>query len=78
MGSVVAVISWFAIVFTGRWPDVIRRFVLGTARLIVRITAYGGLLIDRYPPFSLDEQHKPATRRTTASGAVLRRTRFTS
>lgn len=56
----VAVVAWFALVlaffavlFTGRWPEGLRRFVLGTARLNVRVNAYTNLLVDGYPPFSL-------------------------
>ncbi len=42
-----------AVLFTGRWPEGLRRFVVGATRLSVRVRAYGRLLIDEYPPFSL-------------------------
>jgi len=51
---VVAVLSFFAVLFTGRWPEGMRRFVVGATRLSVRVNAYGSLLLDEYPPFSLD------------------------
>ena len=51
--AVVAFIAFFAVLFTGRWPEGMRRFVIGTARLSVRFTAYSYLLVDEYPPFSV-------------------------
>ncbi len=52
---VVMVISFFAVLFTGRWPEGARRFIVNTARLTLRINAYGRLLVDEYPPFALDD-----------------------
>jgi len=51
VASVAAVVGFFAVLFTGRWPDGIRTFLVGTARLAVRTGAYGSLLVDEYPPF---------------------------
>lgn len=48
------VAAFFAVLFTGRWPEGIRRFVIGASRLGVRVSAYWYLLVDDYPPFSLD------------------------
>ncbi len=51
---VITVIAWFAIVFTGRYPRGMFRFVVGVNRWTLRVEAYMFLLItDRYPPFSL-------------------------
>ena len=48
------VISWFAIIFTGRYPRGLFNFVLGVHRWGLRVEAYMWLLItDKYPPFSL-------------------------
>ena len=48
------VIAWFAILFTGRYPRGMFRYVLGVGRWGLRVEAYAFLLItDRYPPFSL-------------------------
>ncbi len=49
------VITWFAILFTGRCPRGIFGFQVGALRWFVRVQAYMLLLTtDRYPPFSLD------------------------
>jgi Domain of unknown function (DUF4389) len=47
-------ISWFAILFTGRYPYVLFDFVVGFFRWQKRVTAYAILLVtDTYPPFRL-------------------------
>jgi hypothetical protein len=51
---VVGIIGFFAVLFTGRWPEGLRRFLVGVTRLSVRVNAYGSLLVDDYPPFSLN------------------------
>ena len=49
------VVAWFAILFTGRYPQGLFRFVVGVGRWGLRVEAYAFLLTtDRYPPFSLD------------------------
>ncbi len=52
--AVSTVIAWFAIVFTGRFPEGLYRFATGMVRWNTRVEAYGLLLRDEYPPFSLD------------------------
>ncbi len=48
------IIAWFAIVFTGRYPQGLFDFVVGVGRWGLRVYAYAFLLVtDRYPPFSL-------------------------
>ena len=51
---VVLLIAFFAVLFTGKWPEGMRDFLLGVGRWSLRVQAYFGLLTDVYPPFSLD------------------------
>jgi hypothetical protein len=48
-----AIIAWFAILFTGRYPEGLFRFGVGTMRWTLRVQAYLYLMRDEYPPFSL-------------------------
>lgn len=51
---VAVVISWFAILFTGRYPRGLFDYAQGVFRWSNRVGAYAFLLAtDRYPPFSL-------------------------
>lgn len=53
-GVIVVVLAWFAILFTGRYPRGMFRFVEGAMRWGQRVTAYAFVLVtDSYPPFSL-------------------------
>ncbi len=48
------ILSWFAILFTGRYPKGLFDFVVGVGRWGLRVNAYAFLLVtDRYPPFSM-------------------------
>ncbi len=51
--AVVIVVSWFAVLFTGRYPQGMRDFVVGALRLGTRLNAYAYLLTDEYPPLAL-------------------------
>lgn len=51
---VVVVVAFFAVLFTGKWPDGLRNFVIGFTRWVTRVNAYQMFLTDRYPPFSLE------------------------
>jgi len=52
---VVAVVAWFAILFTGRYPRWAFDFVAGVMRWNNRVLGYAVLLVtDQYPPFSLN------------------------
>ncbi len=45
--------GFFAGLFTGRYPEGIRGFLVSAYRYALRVEAYVGFLTDRYPPFSL-------------------------
>lgn len=47
------VASFFAVLFTGRYPEGIRSYIIRVARYGNRVFAYAGLLRDEYPSFSL-------------------------
>jgi hypothetical protein len=49
------IVTWFIILFTGRYPKGIFDFIVGVMRWSLRVTAYAFILItDRYPAFSLE------------------------
>jgi hypothetical protein len=47
------VFAFFAVLFTGKYPEGVRNYFVGLARWILRVQAYMNLLRDEYPPFSL-------------------------
>jgi len=48
------IIAWFAILFTGKYPEGLFNYVVGVFRWGLRVQAYVTLLVtDEYPPFSL-------------------------
>jgi hypothetical protein len=51
---VVTVVAFFAVLFTGRWPEGMRTLILNIARWYLRVEAYYLLLLDEYPPFELE------------------------
>jgi hypothetical protein len=51
---VVAFIAVFAVLITGRWPESMRRYVIGVVRWGTRVSAYVYFMRDEYPPFALD------------------------
>jgi Domain of unknown function (DUF4389) len=46
-------LAWWAIIFTGKYPQGLFDFVAGYLRWSTRVTGYWSLLTDKYPPFSL-------------------------
>jgi hypothetical protein len=50
-----ALIGFFAILITGRWPRGLFDFSVGALRWCYRVQAYVFLLTDQYPPFSLED-----------------------
>jgi Domain of unknown function (DUF4389) len=51
--AVAAFIAWWAILFTGKYPEGLLSFVQGALRSYMRITTYAFFMRDEYPPFSL-------------------------
>jgi hypothetical protein len=51
---VVLIISFFAVLFTGRFPAGMRSFIVKTAAWKLRVASYAGFLRDEYPPFALN------------------------
>jgi hypothetical protein len=52
-------ISWWAILFTGRYPRGLFRFSVGVMRWYQRQFAYLLLLRDEYPPYSINAEARP-------------------
>jgi len=50
----IALVAWFAILFTGRFPESMIKISQGVIRSIMRAHSYAFLLVDKYPPFSID------------------------
>lgn len=47
-------VAWLVILFTGAFPRALQQFGLGVMRWLVRVEAYLLLLVDEYPPFTLE------------------------
>ncbi len=53
---VVTIIAWFAILFTGEYPQSLFDFSVGVSRWSARVEAYVYLFVDEYPPFTLESE----------------------
>jgi hypothetical protein len=51
VATIVVVIAWFAIIFTGGYPESLYKFVADYLRFVTRVTGYAALLCDPYPSF---------------------------
>jgi hypothetical protein len=47
------IIGFFAVLFTGRWPEGLRKFIVGVEFWATRFSAWYFLIADPYPPFSI-------------------------
>jgi hypothetical protein len=50
----VVLVALFMVLFTGKWSEGMRNFVVGAIRWSMRVNAYVLFLTDDYPPFSLE------------------------
>jgi hypothetical protein len=50
--GVLSFLAWWAVLFTGRYPERWHAFNVGTLRWATRIQMYLGYFTDTYPPFS--------------------------
>ncbi len=50
---VVLIISFFQVLFTGKWNEGMRNFVVGFMRWTTRVYGYMYFITDPYPPFTL-------------------------
>jgi hypothetical protein len=55
-GWFIVFLSWWAILFTARYPDVFFNFVVWWLRWGTRLSGYAFFLTDKYPPFSGREE----------------------
>jgi hypothetical protein len=53
--SVVAFLAWFALLFTGRYPQGLYNFNAGVLRFLGRANAFFNLQTDQWPPFGFEE-----------------------
>ena len=49
--AIAVVLAWIVGIFTGRIPDGLHNFMASYVRYQTRVTAYGGILADPFPPF---------------------------
>jgi len=54
-GDIIVFISWWTILFTGRYPKGLFDFVVWWFRWSTRFAGYAYLLTDKYPPFNGSE-----------------------
>lgn len=50
---IIAIFAGVALLFTGKYPKDIFKFVVGMDRWAYRVAAYAALMTDQYPPFRL-------------------------
>jgi len=55
VAEIAAVIAWFAIVFTGKYPEGLYNFNAGYLRMVSRVGGFEYLLTDGWPPFGGDD-----------------------
>jgi hypothetical protein len=51
--TLTTIVGWFSILLTGTFPEGLHQFGVGAMRWQLRVEAYLYLMVDEYPPFSL-------------------------
>lgn len=62
IGYFAAIVAWFSIVFTGKYPEGIYDFNVKVLRILTRANSYFNLAVDDYPPFNGDDDPAYAIR----------------
>ncbi len=62
----VGIVAFFAVLFTGRYPEGMWNYIVGVQRWALRVSTYHYLMVDEYPPFSLDDDPSYPTRYVVA------------
>ncbi|MBI2850403.1 MAG: DUF4389 domain-containing protein [Chloroflexi bacterium] len=76
-GAVIYFLSWWAIIFTGNYPQTFFKFVTWWFRWGARLFGYMYLLTDKYPPFTGDSGVAyPVTLEVETPGKLSRLTTF--
>jgi hypothetical protein len=57
--GIAVIVAWFALLFTGRYPQGLYDFAAGFLRYSTAVYAYITFLTDEYPPFSGDTDNYP-------------------
>jgi hypothetical protein len=52
--SILSIICGFIVLFTGKYPEDLFKFIVGMNRWVYRVFAYVMLMTDEYPPFRFD------------------------
>jgi hypothetical protein len=50
----VTIVAWVVVLFRGTYPASVAPFATGVMKWLIRVEAYMLLLVDEYPPFTLD------------------------
>jgi hypothetical protein len=59
LAGLAVIIAWFALLITGRYPQALYDFVVGSQRYATAVYGYIALLTDKYPPFSANTDDYP-------------------
>lgn len=54
VAMICSMIGFFAVLFTGKWPEGLFAWVVKGQRVSLRFSAYAWMLVDEYPPFNAD------------------------